>query len=232
MDNLFWSEEHLNDWLNDYPAYKRLDQLPAAEFLESLKNSKKGEVVRQLADERMRTSVAQAGGNIDTLPANVRDRVEWSAPPGKWRLFVFYTNSTEHFVMGGAFPGAEADARVVDHLSRRGADALLEGYAAPVVDALQAGEVRDVFVDSFEPLGELPFTRALLEAFEARAGYAATPYLPFLFRKGGESKYADKILGLGRYRITIAKTSEFEIASPALVGAGTQAGQDTIYTCA
>ena len=41
MDNLFWSEEHLNDWLNDYPAYKRLNQLPAADFLEHLKNRDK-----------------------------------------------------------------------------------------------------------------------------------------------------------------------------------------------
>ncbi len=44
-------------------------------------------------------------------------------------------------------------------------------------------------------------------------------------------EYADKILDLGRYRITIAKTPELESPSPALIGAGTQAGQDTVYTC-
>ena len=48
------------------------------------KNGKKGEVLRQLADERMRTSIAQAGGNIDTLPANVRERVEWSEELGRY----------------------------------------------------------------------------------------------------------------------------------------------------
>jgi len=48
------------------------------------KNGKKGEVLRQLADERMRTSIAQAGGNIDTLPANVRERVTWSEELGQY----------------------------------------------------------------------------------------------------------------------------------------------------
>lgn len=38
MDNLFWSEEHLNEWLNDYPAYKRLRQMPVPEFLEALES--------------------------------------------------------------------------------------------------------------------------------------------------------------------------------------------------
>jgi hypothetical protein len=130
--------------------------------------------------------------------ASVAGRLDWAVPAGRWRIFAFYENSTEHFVMGGAFPGIEADARVVDHMSRRGADALLDGYATPVLDALRPGQVREVFVDSFELMGELPFTGDLLERFEAWAGYGLTPYLPFLFRKGGESKYAEMIDLFGR----------------------------------
>jgi hypothetical protein len=151
---------------------------------------------------------ARVGRERDGVPTlqDVRDvtdavdgnRLDWRVPPGDWRIFVLYANSTEHFVMGGAFPGAEADARVVDHLSRRGADALLEGYAAPVLDALRPGEVRDVFVDSFELMGELPFTEAFLESFRAQAGYDLTPHLPLLFRKGGESKYGEMIDLFGR----------------------------------
>ena len=77
--------------------------------------------------------------------------VTWAGfPDGQWRILAFYENATGHFVMGGAFPGEESDALVVDHLSRRGADALLEGYAAPVLDALSPVPVREVFVDSFE----------------------------------------------------------------------------------
>jgi hypothetical protein len=144
---------------------------------------------------------ARLGGEREGLPilAEVRDLagfvkddgLVWEMPAGNWRIFAFYENSTEHFVMGGAFPGAEADARVVDHLSVRGADALLEGYAAPVLAALRAGQVRELFVDSFELMGELPFTRELLDAFEAQNGYALTPHLPLVFRNGGESKYAE-----------------------------------------
>jgi hypothetical protein len=125
-------------------------------------------------------------------------RLRWTPPAGDWRVFCFYTNSTEHFVMGGAYPGAEADARVVDHLSRRGADALLVGYAEPLLEAAGAGKVRDVFVDSFELMGELPITEAFLSQFEARAGYDVTPHLPLLFRRGGESKYAEMMDLFGR----------------------------------
>ena len=37
MDNLFWSEEHLKDWLSNHRAYKRLNHQPIGKFLESLK---------------------------------------------------------------------------------------------------------------------------------------------------------------------------------------------------
>ena len=36
VDNLFRSEEHLGDWLNQNPDYKNLSQLPIAEFLEQM----------------------------------------------------------------------------------------------------------------------------------------------------------------------------------------------------
>jgi hypothetical protein len=133
--------------------------------------------------------------DVRVLP--LRKRFTWDVPEGRWRIFALYENATEHFVMGGAFPGAEADARVVDHLSQRGADALLEGYGAPVLDALEH-PVREVFVDSFELLGELPFTTDFLEAFRDRTGYVLTHHLPLLFRKGGESKYAEMMDLFGR----------------------------------
>jgi hypothetical protein len=142
--------------------------------------------VPTLAEVRVITESALAG------------RLDWAVPAGRWRILAFYENATEHFVMGGAFPGEEADARVVDHLSRRGADALLEGYASPILDSLAPGQVREVFVDSFELMGELPFTSELLEAFEARAGYSLLPHLPLLFRRGGESKYAEMMDVFGR----------------------------------
>lgn len=136
---------------------------------------------------------------VRVLPEAARaGRLRWLVPEGRWRIFVLYENSTEHFVMGGAYPGREADARVVDHLSRRGADALLAGYADPLLASLEPGRVREIFVDSFELMGELPYTGELLSAFRSQAGYDLTPHLPLLFRKGGESKYGEMIDLFGR----------------------------------
>ena len=145
----------------------------------------------------------QLGPERDGLPTlvNVREiskdlkaeNLNWNVPEGTWRVFVFYENSTSHFVMGGAFPGEEADAKVVDHLSIKGANALLEGYAERAIDGVPQGQIRGVFVDSFELIGELPFTTNFLNAFKAHAGYDLTPYLPLVFRRGGESKYAEMI---------------------------------------
>ncbi|MGI9430974.1 MAG: glycosyl hydrolase, partial [Myxococcota bacterium] len=125
-------------------------------------------------------------------------QIDWEIPGGSWRIFALYENSTEHFVMGGAFPGEEADARVVDHLSTRGADALLEGYADPIMSAVAEGGVREVFVDSFELMGELPSTPDFLGSFREIAGYDLTPHLPLVFRRGGESKYGEMMDLFGR----------------------------------
>ncbi len=122
----------------------------------------------------------------------------WGVPPGEWRIFAFYTNATSHFVMGGAYPGDESAALVIDHLSRRGADALLEGYGAPALQAAGGQPIRGVFVDSFELMGELPFTADFSDAFQRHTGYDVTPYLPTLFRRGGESKYAEMVDVFGR----------------------------------
>jgi len=62
---------------------KKNDVLAAVDDFIS-RNGKKGEVIRQLADERMRTAVAQADGNVDLLPANVRERVQWNEDLGQY----------------------------------------------------------------------------------------------------------------------------------------------------
>lgn len=43
MDNFFWSEEHLNDWLSQHRAYKRLNHLSIIDFLEQLKKRQGGD---------------------------------------------------------------------------------------------------------------------------------------------------------------------------------------------
>jgi hypothetical protein len=135
----------------------------------------------------------------EVLTDRVRDgRIDWQVPAGRWRLLVFYENRTGHSVLGGAYPGAAHDASTVDHLSARGAEALWSGYVEPILAAAPRGSVRSLFIDSFELVGELPWTPGLRDLFRARKGYDLTPHLPLLFRKGGESKYSEMVDFLGR----------------------------------
>ncbi len=126
------------------------------------------------------------------------NHIEWTVPEGRWRLLCFYENRTGHSVLGGAYPGNTHDALTVDHLHTRGARALWTDYVLPVLAAAPAASVRSVFIDSFELIGELPWTQDFLAAFRARKGYDLTPHLPLLFRKGGESKYSEMVDLLGR----------------------------------
>ncbi|MGI9589851.1 MAG: glycosyl hydrolase, partial [Myxococcota bacterium] len=136
---------------------------------------------------------------VEDLTDRVRDgRVAWQVPAGRWRLLAFHENRTGHSVLGGAYPGGVHDALTVDHLHERGARALWSGYVAPLLAALPKGSVRSLFIDSFELVGELPWTRGFREAFRERKGYDLTPHLPLLFRRGGESKYSDMVDVFGR----------------------------------
>jgi hypothetical protein len=125
-------------------------------------------------------------------------RIDWEVPAGRWRLLAFYENRTGHSVLGGAYPGTAHEALTVDHLHERGARALWSGFVEPLLRAAPKGSVRSLFIDSFELIGELPWTQGFRAAFQARKGYDLTPHLPLLFRKGGESKYSEMVDIFGR----------------------------------
>ncbi len=150
----------------------------------------------RLIDDATPATIAEPRSLDDEVGAD--GRLDWSAPPGRWRILVFYANRTAHSVLGGAYPGSAHDALVVDHLRRSGAQALLAGYAEPLLAAAPPGSVRGLFIDSFELLGELPWTDGFRAAFQARKGYDLLPFLPLLFVDGGESKYAEMVDFLGR----------------------------------
>jgi len=50
--------------------------------------------------------------------------------------------------------------------------------------------VGEVFVDSFELTGELPFTGGLLAAFREHAGYDLLPHLPSSFGRAASRSTA------------------------------------------
>ncbi len=117
--------------------------------------------------------------------------LDWEVPVGTWRVFSLYENTTSHKVFGGAYPGEDVDALVVDHLNRSGAETIVNGYATRLTQSVSPDLIDAVFIDSFEPIGELPWTSDFLARFEAHKGYDLTPYLPLVFINGGEAKAAD-----------------------------------------
>ena len=135
-------------------------------------------------------------GDIVDLSDRVQDgTLTWEVPSGTHRVFAVYENRTLHFPAGGAYRGELEDARIIDHLDRRGVDAFLETSFATWIEALADCPPRAVFVDSFELVGELPWTSSFASQFESELGYEIKPLLPFLFLEGGESEYVNIIRG-------------------------------------
>jgi hypothetical protein len=131
-------------------------------------------------------------GELVDLAANVTgDALSWEVPVGTHRVFAIYENRTEHYPLGNAYAAPLEESRVIDHLDRRGADGFLERQLDAWVSAVDDCLPRAIFVDSFELVGELPWTTAFGAAFESELGYDVTPFLPFLFRQGGESEYVN-----------------------------------------
>lgn len=140
-------------------------------------------------------------GDVVDLSAQTTDGVlQWEVPAGAHRVFAIYENRTQHFPAGAAYPGALEDARVIDHLDRRGIDAFIGRELTAWIDAVQDCPPRAVFVDSFELVGELPWTTSFSSTFQDQLGYAVEPLLPFLFLERGESEYVNLLTGPGDFR--------------------------------
>ncbi len=131
-------------------------------------------------------------GEIVDLFGNVEgSTLSWEVPDGAHRIFAIYENRTQHYPFGNAYASQLEQARVVDHLDRRGVSGFLDRQFDAWIDAARDCPPRAVFVDSFELVGELPWTTAFGERFEAEVGYDLTAFLPFLFLEGGESEYVN-----------------------------------------
>ncbi len=131
-------------------------------------------------------------GEVIDLGDHVDDgTLTWDVPPGVHRVFAVYENRTQHVPFGNAYAAPLEQARVIDHLDRRGVEGFLERQFAAWVDAAADCPPRAVFIDSFELAAELPWTTAFGDAFTARLGYDIAPFQPFLFLDGGESEYVN-----------------------------------------
>jgi len=76
-------------------------------------------------------------GEVVDLAANVRgDTLTWEVPSGTHRVFAIYENRTLHYPFGNAYAAPLEEARVVDHLDRRGVSGFMERQLAAWIDAL------------------------------------------------------------------------------------------------
>jgi hypothetical protein len=146
------------------------------------------------------------------ITGSVQDgSLSWQVPGGTWRIFALYRNDTGHQPVGGAYAGNANDSLVADHLNTAGAQELIGGYARPLLEATGDHPPDAVFVDSFEMVGELPWTESFLERFQQIKGYDLTPYLPLVFYRGGESKYTTILEDMAGNELTPAYVSTDDV---------------------
>jgi len=153
-----------------------------------------GVVAMEVLDDAVSPPLLGPGTDLTSMVSG--DTLVWNVPAGTHQLFAFYENKTLHFPAGGAFLGAREDSRIADHLDRSGVDTIIAEQGSPWLAALAACPPRAIFVDSFELIGELPWTTTFSSDFAASFGYDIELFLPFIFRFGGESEYT-RILGSG-----------------------------------
>ena len=116
-------------------------------------------------------------------------------PDGEHKLFFIYQNNVSHNTLGSSYRGSLNKSLVVDHLDIRGTEEFLKGLGAQWIKGIHPFKPENFFIDSFELIGELPWSEKLFDAFNDMHGYSIKPYLPLLFKKNGESKYLYAIFG-------------------------------------
>jgi hypothetical protein len=141
-------------------------------------------------------AVSAEGRQVD-LTARVKDgRLDWTAPPGKWRLYAVVQSGPVQKVKRAA-PGGQGN--VLDPYSvaalnhyLAGFDRAFAGYRGPMP--------RAHFHDSFEYYGA-SWTADFFEQFRKRRGYDLREQLPALFGQGPEDTAARV---QGDYRETLS----------------------------
>ena len=116
-------------------------------------------------------------------------------PKGRYKLFFIYQNNVSHNTLGSAYKGAWDESLVLDHLDKGGIKEYIDKLGNHWIESIKPYKPRNFFIDSFELIGELPWSQNFLKTFEQMHGYSIAPYLPLIFKKNGESKYLYAIFG-------------------------------------
>ena len=145
-----------------------------------------GTLVAVLAGRLTGKDQIDANSLVD-LTSNVEPAactLEWEAPPGEWRLMVFWLEFTGQVCSAQSF---EPPPMVIDHLNRGAVQRYCEhlgGVLEQTVGEEFGRTVDSFFCDSFEfwPLSNaLLWSADTLAGFERHAGYELTKYLAALW---------------------------------------------------
>ena len=79
-------------------------------------------------------------------------------------------------------------------MSSAGVQEYIDELGEPWLAAIAPYKPNAFFIDSFELIGELPWSTSFHQAFIELHGYDPTPYLPLFFKARGESKYVNVII--------------------------------------
>jgi hypothetical protein len=149
------------------------------------------------------TSIA-SGGVLDLTSRFKPDgTLDWTPPAGRWRVLRYGWSLTGRRDTPAAAEslGLEVDKLNADHV-RAHMRGLLEPLKAELGDLYGKDGLGFVITDSWE-VGQQNWTEAMTAEFQARRGYALTPWLPVLAgRVVGSAEASDRFLA--DYRRTIA----------------------------
>lgn len=130
-------------------------------------------------------AVSQSGERLD-LTSNVMDRrLDWTAPPGRWKLYALLQNGPVQKVKRAA-PGGEGN--VLDPYSIAALETYLERFDRAFA-GFKGKMPRAHFHDSFEYFNA-SWTAGFLEEFRKRRGYDLRTQIEALFGDGTEDREA------------------------------------------
>jgi len=138
----------------------------------------------------------------DGARLNLTDKVgkggvlDWTAPPGSWRLVALFSGKTGQKVKR-ASPGGEG--WVMDHFSSRVVSSYLEGFTK-AFEQMHAPVPHAFFNDSYEVFGA-DWSADLLQEFARRRGYRLENYLPAFLGRGNPDTVRRVICD---YRVTLS----------------------------
>ncbi|MGW5239317.1 glycosyl hydrolase [Monashia sp. NPDC004114] len=143
------------------------------------------------------STILDPASYTDLADAVTGEHLTWTAPPepadGTWQLLATWRRGSGQEPEAG--PHTSPRAYVVDHFSRRGAQAVIDLWQTRVLDGELRGLLRAAggyfFEDSLEIETKATiWTADLLDDFQAKHGYDLRPWLPFVLEKSEKYQFS------------------------------------------